>query len=302
MGSKGSEQYAIGIDIGGSKTLVVILSGSGKIVYQNLIKSSADWKKLYELVIHAILGSGLKKEQISTVGIGVAGIVDCRRGLVIDAPSLKWKNFNLLQNVQTLFDFPVILNNDVNCTLWGEKWLGSGKSCQDILLISIGTGMGGAILSNGSLVYGSKWMAGEIGFMIDRADVLKGKLNSFGRYGVAENKVSGTALGKDFSSSKKCFEFVEAGDLKAQNILNEFIMDLSILIANGVSLLNPEKIILSGGVSNSLFDHLELIRSKVSSYTPIPVEIEIGELGDFGAAIGAAGYTLNQIENSYIIK
>ena len=141
-------------------------------------------------------------------------------------------------------------------------------------------------------------MAGEISFMIERADMEKGKLNSFGSFGVAEQKVSGTALGTLFSSPKVFFELVGEGDLKAQNVLEDFIMDLSILIANAVSLLNPEKIILSGGVSKSLSKHLELIRGKVKELTPISVEIEIGQLGDPGAAIGAAGYALNRIKKN----
>ena len=122
----------------------------------------------------------------------------------------------------------------------------------------------------------------------------KGKKNSFGSFGISEQKLSGTALGALFSSAQAFFKLVNEGDLRAQNILENFIMDLSILIANAVSLLNPEKTILSGGVSKSLSNYLESICSQVRELTPIPSKIEIGQLGDAGAAIGAAGYALNR--------
>ena len=111
---------------------------------------------------------------------------------------------------------------------------------------------------------------------------------------MAEHKVSGTALEKLFSSSKEFFELNKKGDSKARAVMEEFTLDLAILIANAVSLLNPEKVILSGGVAESLRNFLDMIQQKAAELTPVPVQIEIGVLGESAAAIGAAAHALKR--------
>ena len=258
------DHFGIGIDIGGSKTVIVIMDPAGKVHYREKLESSRDWTVLESITRKTLDCVPLVDRQISSLGVGVAGMVNCHNGVVIDAPALQWRNLDLLDKMKSLFEFPVYINNDVNCALMAEKWMGAGKSCDDLFLIALGTGVGSAIIANGNLVYGANFMAGEIGFWIEKEDHLKGKKNAFEHFGVAEHKISGTALGELFSSSMEFFELYEKGDPEARVVMDEFTLDLAILIANAVSLLNPERVILSGGVAESLQKFLGMIQQKAT--------------------------------------
>ena len=170
----------------------------------------------------------------------------------------------------------------------GEKWLGNAKDCDPIIYLSIGTGLGSAILANGKIIQGSQHMAGEIGSWLDKADFLDGKRNIFGELGISDLKVSGTALENKYESSEKLFEDYQRGIEKACQVMDEFLMNLCILLSNVASFLNPKKIILGGGVSEAMTSLLPMIQNRVDEITTIPVIIENSSLGNAAAAIGAA--------------
>jgi glucokinase len=163
-----------------------------------------------------------------------------------------------------------------------------------MIFIAIGTGVGSAIIANGSLIQGSDYMAGEIAYLVSEEGISGGHSNAFGDFGSYENKISGSALSRHGESAQVVFEKYAIGDEKAIPIINKFVTDLSIGIANMVSLLNPRKVIIGGGVSGSLPIVLESIRSAVARLTPIPTTIELSSLGEEAGAIGAIAFAFEQ--------
>jgi glucokinase len=290
------ESYTIGIDIGGTKTLLVLLDESQNIFYEKKITSSNGWEFLEILIKKALNEVSIEYYQVCGMGIGVAGSIDRISSKVIDAPGLKWIQFDLISKLKTHFSFPIFINNDVNCALLGESKIGAAKDCDPILFISIGTGLGCALMSGGKLINGANNMAGEIGYQLDKNDYVIGKTNKLGQFGIAESKISGTALKTKFSSSEEFFLSLEKKQDTAVELFDELSMNLSILIANAVCLINPEKVILGGGLSQPLKPYLEVMDKKIAELIPIPTQIELSQLNETAGALGAAYYALEELE------
>jgi glucokinase len=285
------ENYAIGIDVGGTKTLLIVLDSNQNSVYEKKVPSSKDWKFLVEIIKEATKELKIADNEVGGIGIGMASAIEPSTNKVVDAPALGWKDFDLVSNLKSEFSFPLMIENDVNCALIAENKMGAAQDCDPVLYISIGTGLGGALMVGGKIVHGANNMAGEIGYQLDKEDYKKGGVNLSGQFGASENKISGTALGNHFSSSEDFFESLQRNDPSALALFDEFSIDLSILIANSVSLLNPEKVVLGGGLSKPLEPYLDTIQEKLRMMTPIPTKIEISKLGERAGALGAAVIT-----------
>ena len=169
------ERFWIGLDIGGSKTLLIIFSENQKVISKEKFPSSNDWSFVREITHQSLHRAKIIEDQVVAMGIGVVDIVDSKAGRIIDVPALKWKNLDVITPWTLYFNFPIYLNNDVNCALLGEKLMGGGKNYQNIFYISMGTGLGSALILNGDLIYGANQMAGEIAYTLDKDDVHKGK-------------------------------------------------------------------------------------------------------------------------------
>jgi glucokinase len=150
-------------------------------------------------------------------------------------------------------------------------------------------------MANGSLIKGSNNMAGEVAYLVVEQDVAGEDANVFGQFGMFEKKISGLALAQHGDSPHVLFEQYARGEEKSISIIHRFVADLSTGIANMVSLLNPQKVILCGGVSQSLLPVLELIGSKVASLTPIPTKIELTTIGEEAGAVGAVALAFEHI-------
>ncbi len=282
------ENYTIGIDVGGTKTLLVVLDANLNSVYEKKVPSSKDWEYLVELIKEALNELKITDNDVGGMGIGVASAIEPSTNKVVDAPALGWKQFDLVSNLKPEFSFPIIIENDVNCALIAENKIGVVQDCNPVLYISIGTGLGGALMLGGKIIHGANNMAGEIGYQLDKEDYKKGGVNLPGQFGAAENKISGTTLGNRFSSSENFFENLRKNDPKALELFEELLIDLSVLIANCVGLLNPEKVVLGGGLAKPLEPYLEAIQEKIKAMTPIPAQIEFSKLSESSGALGAA--------------
>jgi glucokinase len=282
------DNYSIGIDVGGTKTLLIVLDSKLNSVYEKKVPSSKDWKFLVVLIKEAINELKITENDVGGMGIGVASSIEPDSNKVVDAPALEWKQFDLISSLKLHFSFLIMIENDVNCALIAENKVGVAQDCDPVLYISIGTGLGGALMVGGKLINGANNMAGEIGYQLDKDDYKKGGVNLSGQFGVTENKISGTALGNQFSSSEEFFESLRKKELSALELFEEYSINLSVLISNSVCLLNPEKVILGGGLSKPLEPYLESIQEKINAMTPIPTKIEFSKLGESSGAIGAA--------------
>jgi glucokinase len=289
-------RYGVGVDIGGTKILIHIADAEGNIVYKNKIGTSGQFEAIHNHVMESLNSASVSLDHVAAIGFGVPGITDSSKGIVIDAPALHWTNVPFKAKMETYFNKPIFVNNDVNCAAMGERWIGSAQDVDDMVFIAIGTGVGSAIIANGSLLQGSSYMAGEIAYLVTEDDISGGHSNAFGQFGLYEKKISGSALSQHGELPSVLFEKYAVGDKMAVPIINKFVADLSIGIANIVSVLNPQKVIIGGGVSGSLPVVLESIRSKVAQLTPIPTTIELSSLGEEAGAIGAIAFAIDQLD------
>ena len=291
--------YCIGVDIGGTKLLLVITDLAGEILYEKKVPASSRIEDLEATVRESMEACGLKEQDIFGMGIGVPGTV-LNDGVVVRAKALHWNDLPLQQKMNETFSFPVFVGNDVNLAALGERWLGSGDQVDDMMFISLGTGIGSALVCNGRLVLGVQGRSGEIGYFLDSRDVEQGHLNQLGVQGILEQKCSGTALGSHGCTAEELFQAYRQGEEKAGRIVDQFVTDLSVSIANCVSLLNPSKIVIGGGVSDSIEPVIHRIQNEVARMTPIQVDVCLASLGTRAGALGAINYASCQIEQQDI--
>jgi glucokinase len=230
------------------------------------------------------------------MGVGIPGMVDSEEGIIIQSAALGWHGLQIKEVLEPHFPFPVFCENDVNCAAYGEKWLGSGKQANDLLFITIGTGLGAAIIANGNLIRGHSFGAGEIGYFISKEDVQLGKKHSLDEFGLFERKVAGQGLDTHIGSAAILFDLFNKNDPSAIEIVNDFILELSVAIANCVSLLNSEIVVIGGGVSHSMHTIIDLIQDIVSRYSPMPIQVRLAQLGEEAGGIGAVGLAFQYIQ------
>ncbi|GAA0340536.1 ROK family glucokinase [Bacillus carboniphilus] len=310
-------KHLIGIDIGGTYTELALLNLEGDIIAhkkfstqeqlpQNLIKTTASYVKTL------ILEANLTTNHILSIGIGIPGITDSANGIVRDAPSLGWKNKNVIEEFKEYLSIPVFVENDVNLAVLGEQWKGVARGKQNVILITLGTGVGCGIILNGKLYQGSNFAAGEIGYIItDKNAVDSDDYTSFQGYGFLENQVGGPAIvnrmrkrllddrrEKEFLSAESTFQLaIKENDPTALEVVNQAVDHLSIAIVNVVSVLNPECIVLGGGISKSAHWFLPKIEDRLQRHLPKESQVALMVTNqDNSSLIGAVAHCLNQDE------
>lgn len=319
--------YAIGIDFGGTKLLTgVVETESGKVLSDVKKRTRASdgpeelIDRLAESIDQAIEEAKLpKKAKIAGIGIGIAGQVDSRRGMLLGAPNLSQTTVNLPigPKLGERFKVPVALRNDVQIAAQGEARFGAGADCDDFLCVFVGTGVGGSLVRDGEPVIGATGTAGEIGHLVIDAN---GRLCGCGGRGHLEAYASRTAITKaiigdlkrgrpsvlaDLVNDKNEEEpgglairsgvlakAVKQGDELATETVMQAGTYLGLGLASVINLVNPKRIVLGGGV----IEAVDLLFSVASNHArrealPTPAaEIEIvrAKLGDYAGVVGAA--------------
>jgi glucokinase len=281
--------FGIGVDIGGTKVLIVIADDDGNIILKEKIKTSPNVTEIITAIDGCIRTADISSEKVIGMGVGVPGMVNSRDGIVIDSPSLKWGNLKLKELFTEHYRFPVVIKNDVNFAVIGERWFG-GNNSDNIFYIAIGTGVGSAIIANGEILEGTNYSAGEIGYFINKEDVRQGRENNSLEFGTFERKTSGTALALkgvelDYSPQELFLQY-KIKNPKVIPVIQEFVLELSLAIANVVSLLNPEIVVIGGGVAESMDCIIDEIRYHTANLTPISTRIELSKLGGEAGALG----------------
>lgn len=278
LGFNPGSAFGVGVDIKDSGILFIIADLDGNVIRERKTPPTDQVNQIVRDIQSFIMESAIAPKQILGIGIAVPSLVENTKDIVVDAPSLGWHNLNLRKELSSVFSFPIYVNNDVDCRALGERWRGKGPQTDNMFYMSIGTGIGGAIIANGQLIQGFQYSAGEIGYLIDQEDILQFDGPVAGKFGPFERKLS--PLMK---------EFKETG--MASKAL---IMHLSIAITNLVNLLNPEKVVIGGIEGVSLEPILEKVRQNVERYSPLQTKIESACLGEQGQALGAIWYLFEE--------
>ena len=271
------KKYAIGIDIGGTNVPAAIIDEGGDIVHVINKKTMAEGGP--DTVINRITDSindltkyfsdNIKTGKIVGIGIGTPGTLDHKKGQIITSPNLpQWRNIPLVELINKQVKMPVFIDNDANCAAIGEHWIGAAKGAENVVLITLGTGVGGGIIINNKIYRGSHGTAGEIGHI---TIFTKGNKCACGNFGCLEAYASANATAarakerlkrEDTATSlqtKKLSEIntyeiyihAEQGDRFAQDILKESGTYLGVGIATFANIFDPDVIIIGGGFAGA---------------------------------------------------
>ncbi|NLX91509.1 MAG: ROK family protein [Firmicutes bacterium] len=264
--------YRVGVDLGGTKILIALAEKNGKILQSKKIPTRAN--KGPEIILRDLVAEittlfQVPLEEIEGMGFCMAGYYDRRKGVILGSPNLPgWENYPVEQQLNCLLNFPVIVENDANAAAWGEYVYGAGRGKENLLLVTLGTGIGGALIIDGKLAHGASGLAGEIGHIpiLPR----EGPLCGCGKRGCLEALVSGTAIAREGRALLKTgqqtllWDMVEEVSLQARDVFDAArqgdrcsleIIDLAARylgqgLAMAVNLLNPEMVIIGGGISS----------------------------------------------------
>lgn len=289
----------IGIDIGGTKILGGIINTNGNLI--KLKETPTQAKLGREVILKNLFNTidNLIDEDTKGIGIGSAGRINFDTGVVEYATDNLpgWTGCNLKEILEKKYKIPVVVDNDVNAAAIGEMWLGSGKGYKSMLVMTIGTGVGGAIIYNGELIRGASWSAGEIGHMILYPE---GRQCNCGQRGCLEQYASGTAIYKEYnellgeekvSSAKEVFELYKENDDIAMKVINSFIKSLTLSIVSLKNIIDPEVFIIGGGV----IDSKDLWWDKLKTILGRDVNVVPANLGGKATVFGAAKLILDAI-------
>ena len=311
-------EYLVGVDIGGTNTKIGVLNSEGTIMKSIHIKTEGDMgpdfvlEKIKDAVLGLLVDTKIDIESVMGLGMGIPGPANTDTGVVEFCVNLKgWEKLNVCQVFGEKLGIPVYIGNDVNVITLGEAWKGSAKSYKNILGIAIGTGIGGGIIVNGKLVSGTGGAVGEVGHIkVER----NGKLCSCGQRGCWEAYASATGLIREAKSrlSVKRENFLlesldgNIEDLEAEHVFNaakkgdkfskELVKYEVEYLAYGLSILvntlNPELVVLGGGVSLAGDILFEPLKKELEKYTLSGsienLKILPASLGNEAGIIGAA--------------
>lgn len=315
--------YIIGVDIGGTHVNTIISDLGGNIICSSVFNTRSYLendllKQIQKEVHYMIQRNQIDENLILGMGVGVPGITETKTGIVIEAPSLDWVRFPFLMEAERYFSFPVYVDNDVNVAVLGEQWIGSAKNKGNILFISVGTGIGSGIIIDNKLYRGSTNAAGELGYMVTDKNDMKNEFKPiFHRYGYLESVAGGKAIGAKLTklilqneshvlykeavtselTGEQAFSLAKTGDQTALLVVEDAIEHLAYGIINAATLLNPEIIILDGGVMKSADFILTRVKKLVHQYLPSSVDICLSQLDENAGALGAVSLFLREHES-----
>lgn len=315
MGAVRVKDLTIGVDLGGTKIATVLVDGDGSILAEDRRPTEAE--KGVSGVIANIAASvrataGASLDRVAVAGLGAPGPLNCGQGLIYNAPNLPgWNDVPIVRLLEEEIGVPVVLENDANAAACGEWALGAGRGTRDMIYLTISTGIGGGIIIGGRIHHGRDDGAGEVGHMTILPD---GPFCGCGRRGCWEALCSGTGIaaamrrrlaggersaalslaGGDPAAvtSAHIARAAREGDATAAAVMEEAVSYMAIGIANLIHLLNPEIIVIGGGVAK-LGDQLFVpLRAKVAerAYPAMVKDLPIvpAALGDRAGLLGAA--------------
>jgi glucokinase len=318
MADNNSRSHVVGVDLGGTKILAGVFDtklqplGTTKFSTKAQRGPEAVIERVARCVQDAIDECDLSTKQIRAVGIGAPGAVDPEHGEVVFAPNLGWKDVSIVKELEKRLDIPVFLENDCQVCMLGVYEQELKSKPKHVLGIFIGTGIGGGLIQNGELYHGSSHTAGEVGHMV--IDV-NGPKCSCGNKGCFEVFASRLALFRAIQSAIKNGEkslltemlgedlkdlrsgdirkAIRRGDKVVEKIVEEAAEYTGVAIGNLVNILNPEVVVLGGGVMEALADEMmpAIVKSAMSHVLPGTfrnVDIIASKLGDNAGITGAA--------------
>ncbi len=317
----------LGIDIGGTAVKFGVITDSGEVITRNEYPVAFDGyvTPILDTVMlrcREFLDSYSKtsgnttdiREMIGGIGVSATGQIDSVHGVVagVGGNITNWQGSRIKDVLEAEYDVPVRVLNDANCAALAELWLGNAKGCRQVVMITIGTGVGGGIIVNGDILTGQSGFGGELGhFIIDK----NGRTCTCGNCGCYEQYASMTSLVRTVKdqlpldghpdltgesvNGRKIFELVKQGEPLITRTVDSWITDIACGIVSFVHLFNPEVVLVGGGVSGQEELFIEPLRKQVKAMTMVnfskDLRVEGAALQNDAGMIGAVYYLKQQM-------
>jgi glucokinase len=314
----------IALDIGGTKLITALVSPKGEMLAREYSLTLADEgpeaviRRISSAIDHLLAVQAITLGQVEALSIAIAGPIDMDGGIVSDSPNLPgWRNIPLCNIIKDRFGIGTYLINDAKAAVLGEHCFGAGRGVNNLIYITVSTGIGGGIITNGKLYFGQSGGAGEVGHMTIDTD---GPTCTCGNIGCWETLASGKALAREAITrldtgeksslrdmvagrienitAKEVSLAAQDGDSLAQSIIARTAYYLGVGLVNLVNIFNPEMIIIGGGLSkmgNLLFEPArQVVRNRAFPLLAQAVRIVPAELGDDAGVFGAAVFVFQK--------
>jgi glucokinase len=318
------ERYFVGLDVGGTTMKCAVVDDAGRPLSKPAVLDTlpergqeAGLETMCESIRQAVAAAKLTLQDITAIGVATPGLMDIAAGLILDPPNLKpWRNVPVRDHIQSVFQKTTAFQNDANAAAYGEYWVGAGRGTKSLVMITLGTGVGGGIIVDDRIIEGHSSHGGELGHMrIDMPET--GRLCGCGRRGCLEAYSSATsivqrareAMAADRTPSRlreklrdedgpaltarEVFEVAATGDELASKIVDDSAYYLALGCTNVLATVDPQMIVIGGGVAAAGDFFMAKIREYVGrfglSYPAGRVTITAAMLGSDAGFIGAAG-------------
>lgn len=313
-----SEKWIVGVDLGGTTTKLAFITSDGEIVHKweiptdNTNEGQNITVNIAKAIDEKLAEHGQIKDQLIGIGMGAPGPVNYEKGIVLNVVNLGWPdNYPLKESLEAATLLPAAIENDANCAALGEMWMGAGDGAKDLVCVTLGTGVGGGVITGSKVVQGINGAAGEIGHIT--VIPFGGATCNCGKTGCLETVASATGIVRlarielakgekgelseklaEFGSitAKDVFDAARNNDVLAQSVLNEVAFHLGFVLASIANTLNPEKIVLGGGVSKAGDILLDPVKNNFVKFAFSAVrdstELALATLGNDAGVLGAA--------------
>lgn len=283
--------YNIGIDLGGTNIAAGIVDKKGKLLSKTSVKTEAE-KGFLNIIakmgetIHTLLAeNNLSLSQIDGIGIGAPGSIDSKNNVIIYSNNIELENAKMGEELRKIIDKPIFISNDANCAALGESISGAAAGHKDVVMITLGTGVGGGVIIGGKIFDGSNSVGAELGHTML---VLDGEDCTCGRKGCWEAYASATALINQTKkailqninslmneliegdinnvSGRTAFDAAKQGDKVASEVVHTYLRYVSEGIVDMINIFRPEIVLIGGGISNEGDYILEFIQNYVDNH------------------------------------
>lgn len=311
------KKYAFGVDIGGTTCKIGFFETSGTLLDKWEIRTNTEnsgagiLSDVAMAVDNKLAQEGISKDEVQGIGVGVPGSVKSN-GVVNRCVNLGWGIVNVAEELGSLTGLEVKVGNDANVAALGEMWQGGAKGCKDVIMVTLGTGVGGGIIVDGKIVAGFNGAGGEIGHITVNSDEIEAC--NCGQYGCLEQYTSATGIvrvakrklakSSDETSLRKfepltakdIFDEAKAGDEIANELVDEVCGILGAALSNMACVVNPEVVVIGGGVSkagNILIENIQKHFEETSFFACRDTKFALAGLGNDAGMYGCVQMLLD---------
>jgi glucokinase len=295
----------IAVDLGGTKCHGALASLAGELLEEH-VRPTRSLTGAAEVLVECITvlqaEAAKRKLAVRATVVGIPALIDPETGLATAGPNVQWEGFDIVSRLKAVVQEPFAVENDVNLAAVGQAWRGEGREISSFVTLSLGTGIGGALVVDGRLVNGRHNAAGEMGYLLvpppsgQRSPVnFEAVASGPGILARAQELLAAgveSTLRADGLRTEEIFEAALNGDALAASVVEETLDHVAAAVVAVAAVVDPQRVILEGSVGRALEPHLQALRERIAANVLAAPEIVVSSLGPNGTVIGAVARAL----------